>query len=81
MKERWGKSNNNPIESRNNWIGALRQLSIPCLVSDHLQCIGSVYEEAHKANAFCNHGLNFIHMTIYNDIVLRSTLCSLGVIT
>jgi len=36
-KERWGKMNNNPIESSNNWMCGLRQMSIPCLISGHLQ--------------------------------------------
>ena len=39
-KERWGKLNNNPIESWNNWMCRLRQMSIPCLISGHLQKLG-----------------------------------------
>ena len=39
-KERWGKLNNNPVESWNNWMCALRQMSIPCLVSGHIQKLG-----------------------------------------
>ena len=29
-KKRWGKLNNNPVESWNNWMCGLRQKSIPC---------------------------------------------------
>jgi len=32
--------NNNPIESWNNLICGLRQMSIPYLVSEHLQKLG-----------------------------------------
>jgi len=39
-KERWGKMNNNPIESWNNWIRGLRKMSLPCLISGHLQKLG-----------------------------------------
>ena len=39
-KERWAKLNNNPIESWNNWICGLRQVSIPSLISGHLQKLG-----------------------------------------
>ena len=40
LKEMWGKLNNNPIESWNNWMCALRQMSIPSLMSGHLQKLG-----------------------------------------
>jgi len=36
LKERWGKLNNNPIESWNYWMCRLRQMSIPSLMSGHL---------------------------------------------
>ena len=39
-KERWEKLSNNPIESWNNWMCGLRQMSIPCLISSHLQKLG-----------------------------------------
>ena len=39
-KERWGKLNNNPAESWNNWMCGLRQMSIPSLISGHLQKLG-----------------------------------------
>ena len=40
LKDRWRKLNNNPIESWNNWMCALRQMSIPSLMSGHLQKLG-----------------------------------------
>jgi len=36
-KERWGKLNNNPMESWNNWMRKLRAMSIPWLLLGHLQ--------------------------------------------
>ena len=41
LKERWGNLNNNPIESWNNWMCGLRQMSISSLISGHLQKLGS----------------------------------------
>jgi len=39
-KEMWGKLNNNPIESWNNWMRKSRVMSIPWLVLGHLQKVG-----------------------------------------
>ena len=36
-KERWGRLNNNAVESWNNWMCSLRRMSIPWLISGHIQ--------------------------------------------
>ena len=43
-KERWGKLNNNPIESWNNWMRKLPAMSIPWLVLGHLQKVGMKWD-------------------------------------
>ena len=44
-KDRWGKLNNNPIESWNNWMRKLRVMSIPWLVLGHLQKVGVKWDK------------------------------------
>ena len=52
-KERWGKLNNNPIESWNNWMRKLHVMSIPWLVLGHLQKVGLKWD---KRKAECKSG-------------------------
>jgi len=44
-KERWGKLNNNPVESWNNWMRKLQAVSIPWLVLGHLQKVGLKWDK------------------------------------
>ena len=44
-KERWGKLNNNAVESWNNWMRKLRAISIPWLVIGHLQKVGLKWDK------------------------------------
>jgi len=44
-KERWGKLNNNPAESWNNWVRKLRPLSIPWLLTGHMQKLGQKWDK------------------------------------
>ena len=44
-KERWGRLNNNAIESWNNWMRSLRTMTIPWLVIGHLQKLGLKYDK------------------------------------
>ena len=44
-KERWGRLNNNVVESWNNWMCSLRRMSIPWLVSGHIQKLGLKFDK------------------------------------
>lgn len=39
-KERWGRMNNNVIESWNNWMRRLRPMPVPWLLNGHLEKLG-----------------------------------------
>jgi len=42
-KERWGRLNNNVIESWNNWMRHLRPMPVPWLVSGHFEKLGKKF--------------------------------------
>ena len=44
-KDRWGKLNNNLVESWNNWMRKPRSLSIPWLLIGHIQKLGQKWDK------------------------------------
>ena len=48
LKDRWGRLNNNAIESWNKWMRSLRSMPIPWLIVGHIQKIGLKYEKRKK---------------------------------
>jgi len=48
-QKRWGRLNNNVIESWNNWMRRLRPMPVPWLVSGHLEKLGKKFGK-HKEN-------------------------------
>jgi len=47
-KERWGRLNNNAIESWKNWMRSLRSMPVPWLVMGHLQKVGLKFDKRKK---------------------------------
>ena len=56
-KDRWGRLNNNAIESWNNWMLSLRSMPIPWLVIGHIQKIGLKYDKRKKEMQLWKNGV------------------------